>query len=144
MSRRLLLLFVTTIICNLVFAQNTTTLNLLPVPQSISAQEGTLPINRGFTISVKADATDTLLYKAVTRMYQTLNRRTGLDFKQQRITAKDHSDTSQLQINVAKKAMPAVGIDESYSIDITANKIILSAPNTIGALHGLETFAPTG
>lgn len=140
MLRRLLILTSAILVCNLAIAQTAGTLNLLPVPQNISLQEGTLSIDNSFSICVKADATDTVLYKAVTRMYQALNRKTGLYFKQQRITPKDQSDTAILQITVAKKAVTAIGIDESYSIDITTSKIILNAPNTLGALHGLETL----
>lgn len=140
MARRFLSSFLSIAIFNLAFAQRTTALNLLPVPQTVIIQDGVLPINDQFSVGVKADATDTLLFKAVTRMYQTLNRRTGLEFRQQQITAKEASDSAVLQISVAKKIMPAIGVDESYSIEITPGKIILSAANTIGALHGLETL----
>jgi hypothetical protein len=46
-------------------------------------------------------------------MYQTLNRRTGIYFKQARIRSGDNSETAALQVNVNKAATPAIGADES-------------------------------
>jgi len=127
-------LFYTTFIAN---AQNS---SLLPIPQQISVGSGRFQLNANFTIAVKADPGDSTLYFAVNRAFQTLNRRTALYFRQQRITAKDASDTSSfiIQVKQIKEAIP--GGDESYTLTVTPQNIHLEAPTTAGALHGLETF----
>ena len=73
-------------------------------------------------------------------MYQSLNRKSGLYFTKNRITSQDNSDTATLQISVGKIAAPGIGVDESYTLNLNGNRIILNAANTIGALHGLETI----
>src|SRR4051794_7425950 len=86
-----------------VFAANAQNSSLLPVPQHVSFGNGRFLLNSGFTITIKADPSDSALYFAVNRAFQTLNRRTALYFRQQRITAKDISDTSSLIIRVKQK-----------------------------------------
>lgn len=113
---------------------------LLPVPRSVTMHDGKLPLNANFSIAVEADATDSILYFGINRALQTLNRRTELYFKQQRITAKDANDTSSFIIIVKQKKEAKIGGDESYNLTVTTKDIRLEAPTTIGALHGLETF----
>jgi hypothetical protein len=43
------------------------------------------PVTQNFTVSIDADAADTILFRAANRMYQTINRTTGLFFSQQYI-----------------------------------------------------------
>lgn len=123
-----------------VFTVNAQNNSLLPVPQQVSFGNGRFQLNYNFTIAVKADPGDSTLYFAVNRAFQTLNRRTALYFKQQRITAKDGSDTSSLIIQVKQKKEAIPGGDESYTLTITPQNIHLDASATAGALHGLETF----
>jgi hexosaminidase len=78
--------------------------------------------------------------KALNRMYQTLNRRSGLYFKQRYINSKNNSDTSSLQVKVEKSVPTLPGADESYALTITNHSVNLNAPTTLGALHGLETI----
>jgi hexosaminidase len=121
-------------------AQNQQITTLLPVPQQVSFGNGRFRLNANFTVAVKADAGDSTLYFAVNRAFQTLNRRTALYFKQQRITAKDESDTSSLIIRVKQKKEAVPGGDESYTLTVTPQNIRLEAPATAGTLHGLETL----
>jgi hexosaminidase len=113
---------------------------IMPLPSEMKPTGGRFKLDDGFRISVKADPKDDILYAALTRAYQSLNRRTGLFFHQQQITAADNRNDANLQVTVSKKAEPAVGADESYAMTITENGISLIAMNTLGALHGLETL----
>ena len=62
-------------------AQTPATLNLMPVPKSLTVDSGKMPLTSGFRVAVHAEKTDTILYKAVNRMYQHLNRLTGIYLK---------------------------------------------------------------
>ena len=121
-------------------AQSSQSFNLLPVPKNLQLQEGAYTITPSFTISVKTSAPDTILVKAVNRMYQALNRRTGLYFSKEYISFNDNSDTSAFIVRVKKSGLPAIGTDESYTLNVTSNRITLDAATTSGALHGLQTL----
>jgi len=120
--------------------QTASSLNLLPVPKSVELQAGSFRLTENFSIAIHEKAIDTILVKAVNRMYQTLNRRSGLYFKQRYINSKNSSDTASFRVTVGKAIAPSIGVDESYSLIITDNKVDLTAPTTVGAIHGLETL----
>jgi hexosaminidase len=121
-------------------AQQINTLNLMPVPKRVLLIEAKNRITNKFTISVQATEKDTVLYKAVNRAYQALNRKMGLAFGQQYITPADKTDSASLLVVVKSKANAGIGVDESYTLYLNADKILLKAPTTIGALRGLQTL----
>lgn len=121
-------------------AQDTPALNLLPAPQHLTRAEGRFLLTPSFNINVEAATTDTILYAAVNRMYQTANRRTGLYFNTQYIRPQAANDSSRMIVRVQHSLNRQVEVDESYTLSITSTKIILDAPTTTGALHGLETL----
>ncbi len=121
-------------------AQIAETLNLLPVPMNLQRGNGSLVISRNFSVSVRTNTPDTLLMKAVNRMYQILGRRTGIYFSKERINFKDNSDTAILLVRVKKTILPAIGADESYDLSISTSQIVIDAATTSGALHGLQTL----
>jgi hexosaminidase len=125
---------------HLAFAQNPASLSLMPVPNSVSVVTGRFPLTENLTVSVKADRTDTVLFEAVTRMFNTLNRRTGLYFRQPFIDTKNFTDTASLLVIVKQKNSIAIGVDESYQLTISNKQVRLEANTTIGALRGLETI----
>ena len=134
----LVLLFSITLIR--IQAQNAEKIVLMPVPKNISILGGSLPVSPGFSVSVHTNVYDTILIKAVNRMYQKLNRRTLMYFNQPYIRSNFNSDTSTLQIYVQQTLLPVIGNDESYSLNITRQHIILKSVTSAGALHGLETI----
>jgi len=121
-------------------AQTDSPLSLLPAPTTVERHTGSFGVTENFSVSIHTKTVDTILVKAVNRMYQTLNRRSGLYFKQKYISSKHNSDTASLQITVDNTRLPYPGVDESYLLTITNDRLNLSAPTTIGALHGLETI----
>ncbi|GAB4013354.1 hypothetical protein GCM10028808_32200 [Spirosoma migulaei] len=125
---------------DILYGQSNQLTTLLPVPKHMTFEDGKFVVGSEFSISVKADKTDSTLYSAVNRALQTLNRRTNLYFGQQRITSKDTSNTNSFIITVKQKLAQQIGQDESYQLHVTANQIQLNAASTTGALHGLETF----
>ena len=125
--------------CIAVNAQQNT-LNLMPVPKQLAVMSGKNRISNKFTVSVNGNAADTVLYKAVNRAYQTLNRKTGLAFGQQYITPADKNDSASLVVTVKSEAKAGIGADESYSLKVNEKQIVLNAMTTIGALRALQTI----
>lgn len=135
-----LLLPLLSIIPFAIHAQRPTTMDLMPVPRSLQPQSGAFVLSSGLTIGVHSTAPDAILLKAANRFYQAVGRRTGLGFGQEYITAKDSSRTASVQVQVGTSLLPAVGVDESYALTVATDRIVLNAPTTAGALHGLQTL----
>lgn len=116
-------------------AQSQPQLNLMPVPASVQQGTGQLAITRTFSVSV-AGTQDPALTAGVERFQHQLSRQTGIPFQPKPGAA------ATLSVH-ADKAMPAVlklGEDESYQLTVTDSGAQLTAPTTLGALHGLQTF----
>lgn len=121
-------------------AQQLNTLNLMPVPKQVELGQGKFRVSSKFAVNIQAIATDTILYRAVNRAYQVLNRKTGLMFSQKYITAVDTISAAPLKVVAQAQSVPGIGVDERYSLVVTENNIVLRAPNTIGILRGLQTL----
>jgi hexosaminidase len=114
--------------------------NLMPVPKQMDLKSGEFKLTMDFTLVIDADTSDQILFNAANRMYQTLNRRTALYFIQQRIKPAPKNASGSMIISVKKKITPSVGEDESYSLNITAGQVSLTANTTLGALWGMQTL----
>jgi hexosaminidase len=121
-------------------AQQPAPLNLLPVPAQIQQNPDKFRVTGKFTMSVKGQSTDTILYRAVNRAYQALNRKTGSIFGQQYVSPGDTLTQASMQVLVNAQALVAPGVNESYTLNVDAAHVSLAAPNTIGALRGLQTL----
>ena len=99
---------------------------LMPMPASMTLGPGRFTLDASFRMTVKADAKDTILYAAANRTFQALNRRTGLVFKQQRVTPTDTRTDASLVVNAERKAEPAIGADESYSLFVSPKGITIN------------------
>ena len=135
-----IILIVLLLSCFIVVNAQQNTLNLMPLPKRLTAMNDKNRITNKFTLSVQANAADTVLFKAVNRTYQTLNRKTGLVFSQQYITPTDKNDSAAMVINVKAEARAGIGVDESYSLKVNEKQVVLNAATTIGALRGLQTI----
>jgi len=113
---------------------------LMPMPKQVSRQAGSFAIDDKFSISIDADVKDTILFKAVNRFYQALNRKTSAYFSIPRFSADKPAKDGAMKLKVVKKSEFLPGVDESYQLNVWENGIELAAPNTIGALRGLETL----
>jgi hexosaminidase len=121
-------------------AQQATNLTLMPMPKQLVLNAGKNRISNKFNVSVQSNPADTVLYKAVNRAYQALNRKTGLIFGQQYITTTDRADSASLLVMVKSIVGVGIGVDESYSLRVNEKQIVLNAATTIGALRGLQTM----
>src|SRR4051794_36733587 len=127
-----MLLFVST---QVVFAQNAA-VNVMPYPQSLTLGNAKLRISSSFTIGIAAPAGDSIVESAANRLLRKLNARTLAYFNQERAALKEQPDNATLTVRVKEKSPFSIGTDESYQLSIGADKIVLAANNTIGALRG--------
>ncbi len=129
----------------LVFAQPASQLNLMPMPASVQEASGALPITQAFSVSV-AGAHDPALEAGVQRFVAQFSRQTGIPFRPKAGAAA----TLTVHADKALDATQKLGEDESYQLTVTGSGAQLTAPTTLGALHGLQTFlqlvaiTPTG
>jgi hexosaminidase len=120
-------------------AQGADSLYLMPRPQSVQLQNGRFIFSNQFTVGISGPES-TKLNAAVNRFYVQAQKRTGIFFPQEYITAADNKTGAQLSIHFDKVVPPQVGMDESYKLTVSTQKISLTANTDIGALLGLETL----
>jgi hexosaminidase len=126
-------------------AQSQPQLNLMPMPASVQRATGQLPISQGFSASITG-AHDPVLEAGVQRFVAQLSRQTGIPLRSKAGAA----PTLTVHADKALEAVQKLGEDESYELVVTEAGAQLTAPNTLGVLHGLQTFlqlvtiGPTG
>lgn len=114
-------------------------LNLMPWPQNISLNGGNFTLTKNFKINITGNPNSRLFTRA-TQFLRRLDGRTGLFFEQGFLTKVNEFPSAQLQINCLSDGKIGINEDESYQLEIKSDKILLTAPSDIGALHGLETL----
>ena len=124
-------------------AQVQPSLNLMPWPAKLQMGSGSLVIDSSFSVAL-ADDKDPLLQRAVDRFLNDLRRQTGIlpPNMKRRDAVTGGGSTATLVIHAASRTKPGheLGDDESYSLEITGLGATLSAPNSLGVIHGLQTF----
>ena len=115
-------------------AQSTSSLALMPLPAHIAAGEGQLSIDGKFSVSLDGYK-DERLERARARFLTTLSRETG-------IAIRGEAGEPSLVIRTTGPGDEALtlGEDESYHLEITNHRALLTAANLLGSMHGLQTF----
>jgi hexosaminidase len=110
---------------------------LMPLPVKMEAGQGRLLLDRDFTVT--AAGSNARLKAAAARLMARLSRQTGLRFLP---SATPSATAARLTVEAAGgPAMPELGEDESYTLDVAATQATLRAATVEGAIHGMETFA---
>ncbi len=120
-------------------ANDTNTLNMMPVPQEMKLTGGRFRLDESFTISIQGEYGEKLSDYA-SRVLQRLSGRTGLFFRQHFIRPDRQVSEPSMLIESGKDARVRLGMDETYQLTITTDQIMLAAATDIGAMRGLETF----
>jgi len=116
----------------------TTRRNLMPVPATVKWSTGRIPVTKKFAVAVSGK-TDERLKNYVFRVMRRLEGRTVLEFSRDLST--DYENAQLLiEIRSTGNAIPKLGDDESYNLEINDKQAKLTAPTTVGAMRGLETF----
>ena len=110
-------------------------LNLMPMPSQVTPGQGQFLIDVGFSAALQG-FTDDRLVLARQRFIATLGRETGIPFSVEPSAAGNFT----IQAQAASKPLPTLGEDESYQLTVTPSSVKLTAPNSLGILHGLQTF----
>ena len=112
----------------------------MPVPKEIKSTGNKLNITSSFRVAVTGNP-DNRIYAGASRFVRRIGEKTGIFLdKQEYVTRKNNDPSSALLIKVQRPGKLTTSEDESYSLTITGQQIILSAANDLGALHGLETL----
>lgn len=108
-------------------------LDLMPAPAHVAVAPGRLPVQTGFSVALPGWS-DARLRGAISRALSAWEARTGLRF----------AGAGPARLVVACRGSgprwPALGEDESYTLDIDADRAVLSAATDVGALRGLATL----
>lgn len=112
--------------------------NLMPVPANLSWKTGRLYVIKTFTVAISGK-TDERLKSYISRVMRRLEGRTIFEFSRD---FSNDSANAQLLIETQStgNAIPKLGDDESYNLEINEKQAKLTAPTTVGAMRGLETF----
>jgi hexosaminidase len=98
---------------------------------------GSLKIDAGFTVAVTGHS-DARLNSAVQRFVERLGKQTGLQMTMK--PANGTKATLVVRVDHDSKPIQELGEDESYVLEVAPSGANISAPNDLGALHGLQTF----
>jgi len=107
----------------------------MPMPASVQQGVGTLPITGTFSVSVTG-VHDGALESGVQRFVAQLSRQTGIPVRPQT----GSNPTLSVHADKALEPVLKLGEDESYQLTVTDSSAQITAPTTLGALHGLQTF----
>jgi hexosaminidase len=116
-------------------AQSQPQLNLMPLPASVQSGTGQLTINQSFSVALSGSH-DGSLDSEVQRFQHQLSRQTGIPFR----PTSGAAATLQVHADRIRKPVQELGEDESYVLTVADSGAKLTAPTTLGALRGLQTF----
>jgi hexosaminidase len=116
-------------------AQSQPQLYLMPMPESVQQGTGQLAIDQSFSVAVSGSH-DASLENAVQRFTTQLSKQTGIPFRPK------SGATPALTIHAdrGREAVQKLDEDESYELTVADSGAKLTAPTTLGVLHGLQTF----
>lgn len=138
MKKPVLLLIALAISFALSFAQNGG--NLMPMPQKINSGTEKLTLTPDFTLSITGTAAD-FVYDRADDFLRRLAGRTGLFIRQERVRPGQTPPVRPvLVIEVEEEGQLGLKMEESYTLKIGKESILLRAKTSYGAIRGLETL----
>jgi hexosaminidase len=98
---------------------------------------GVLPISESFSVELEGYR-EPRIDRAVQRFLHDLSNDTGIPMRNQ--STNPPNATLVVQVERASKAIQDANEDEGYTLDVSSSGAKLTAPNPLGAMHGLQTF----
>ena len=138
MKKFILILFLG-IFCQPFFSQNTLEkkYNLMPWPQEISENNSSFKINKNLTLSISGKDSEKRVHNASVNFLRRLANRTGV-FIDKGFPVKQKNASIEISFDAVSKL--STTSDESYSLDVNNQKIIINAKTDVGATRGLATL----
>lgn len=121
-------------------AQHQRELNLLPWPDQVVLKDGNHILSKEFTIQISGDFHHRI-YKGANSFLRRLDQRTGLflEHKDVRNMPKD-LESATLSIVIERPGKLELFEEESYSLEVEKEHMVLKSTTDLGALHGLESL----
>ncbi len=110
-------------------------LQVMPVPSKIAQGSGQLVVEHGVRF-VYEGYTEPRLNKAQARFATTLSREMGIH---ELPSSPQRPATLVIKTAAPSEVVQRLGEDESYHLEIKTTGALLTAPNPLGILHGLQT-----
>ena len=128
------------VLSSIIFSQNLPEQrrNLMPVPANVSWKDGRLAVSKDFTAAISGQS-DERLKAYISRAMRRLEGRTILEFTRD-LSSDPTNAKLAIETNSTGNAIPKLGDDESYTLEINEKQAKLTAPTTVGAMRGLETL----
>lgn len=111
-------------------------LDLMPMPAEVQFGQARLEITRDFTVA--SHVAGDRIQAAVDRLLRRWEARTGFTFVGQ--PPRGQAATLSIECRANAPAIPSLGDDESYELEVRADGAVLRSATDIGALRGLETL----
>ena len=112
--------------------------DVMPAPAKLEFTNGRLALTENFSVALTAQS-DARLEAAITRALARWEARTGLRLVHP-VTHDANSATLRIACFTLGSAVPTLGDDESYTLDISSERAALLAQTVVGAMRGLETL----
>jgi hexosaminidase len=113
------------------------TINVMPMPATVTLGVGRLMVPQTFSVAI-AGYNEPRLEHAAQRFLRDLGRQTGY-FLSDRLADASHA-TLVIHAEHGRQPVQELGEDESYVLDVSSASAKLTAPNSLGAMRGLQTF----
>ncbi len=117
-------------------AQEQALLPLMPLPAQVVTGEGQFVLDGGLSVALEGYK-DARAVEGKERFLDTLYRETGIPFVGKTMLTKANF---VIKTGGAGDRVQGLGEDESYHLEISKTGVLLTAPNALGVLHGLQTF----
>ena len=117
---------------------------LMPVPAEVSYGTGRFAFTPAWQVAISGHD-DPRLRGALARMLRRAEERTGLTFAhlpngEYAFSSSATGASCVIECVAAGAAVPVLGDDESYTLEVTPTQVVLHAPTVLGAMHGFETL----
>lgn len=112
---------------------------LMPVPADVEFGTGKLIISSEFPYRITGPESDRL-NAAVDRFLNRLSQNTGIFLDRADLEAEANTADPVLFIEIERVGQLVLGEDESYSMQINDQSIMVTSATDLGALHALETL----
>ncbi len=136
---KLILLLIPITLASVIAQNKKPQINLMPYPKEIKITGKKFRINNTFLLAYSLEKSERLK-RMSNRFLTRLAERTGLFLQNPFANQSGAKLKTALFIQTEKAGKVKLGVDESYTLKISQNDIILKAKTDIGALRGLETL----